>query len=354
MRSVDGIPLRPRWASNPGGAGEAWVLRRFAPWLYQPGYYLDEYEGPYAKPGERCWFVRLDGEDVLVTPDDELECGACGAVWCATKPPPKPVDAACDHPRARDRVFFPGLLEDNPYLWEDGEYLANLQQADPLTYAQLRHGDWMMRAAPGIFFRQEFFPADTPPVRTAFEAFVRYWDQAATEPDEKNPEPDWTVGELLGRDRDGLIWVLDEVRERVEPHAVNKLILETAKADAKRWGKRRVTIGIEQEPGASGKKDAAYLTKMLQGYPVQVERPTGDKVTRARPWSAQCAHGNVRLAKAPWNRGYRDEHVKFPGGAFDDRVDASSGGFGVLMNVVRKGRAKTKGKRRYANAPGGY
>lgn len=356
MRSSDGIPLRLRAATNPGGPGEPWVLRRFAPWLYQPGYYLDEYSGPYAASGERHWFCRLDGHEQLVDEDDEIECGSCGAVWSATeRPPADDKRLGCDHPVARSRVFIRSTLEDNPYLAADGEYQAGLQALDPLTYAKLRGGDWMARPAPGMFFKKGWFQVeDRPPARTEFEAIVRYWDRAATEPDETNPEPDWTAGVLEGRDRHGLLWVLDVARERVEPHAVEDLIRETAKADVKRWGKKLVTVGLEQDPGSAGKTEIAHMTKQLQGYAVEVNKPTGDKVTRAKPWSSQAKAGNVRMLKAPWNRRYVDEHVAFPFGANDDQVDGSSGAFSVLMRVVGKGRAKTGGKRSYANALGGF
>jgi predicted phage terminase large subunit-like protein len=358
IRGPAEIPKRLRSTTNPGGEGAPWVMQRFAPWLYQPGWYTDEYDGPYEPSGERLHFARFEGEDVIVSEHDEIECDICGAVWQATRlPPSSPRDGTgepvCDHPASRDRVFIRSRLEDNPYLTNDSEYLAGLQQLDPLTYAQLKRGDWLIRPAPGLFFESGWFPVEQPPLRTEFQALVRYWDRAATEPHSKNPDPDWTVGVLLGRDRYGLLWVLDVKRERLPPHGVERLILETAAADVKRWGKR-VTVGLEQDPGSAGKTEMAHLTKVLQGYAVRKNLPTGDKVTRAKPWSSQARAENIRMVRGKWNRAYVNEHVGFPDGAHDDQVDASSGGFGLLLKVIGGTGGKARGKRSYANAPGGY
>jgi phage terminase large subunit-like protein len=46
---------------------------------------------------------------------------------------------------------------------------------------------------------------------------------------------------------------------------------------------------------------------MLAGYVVHAERPTGDKVTRARPFAAQVEAGNVALVRGAWNLAYLDE-----------------------------------------------
>ena len=52
------------------------------------------------------------------------------------------------------------------------------------------------------------------------------------------------------------------------------------------------------------------------------------------PFAAQVAANNVYLVRAPWNNDYIDELTAFPNAAHDDRVDASSGGFNNLGNIV--------------------
>ncbi|MFN7026324.1 MAG: phage terminase large subunit [Pseudorhizobium sp.] len=74
---------------------------------------------------------------------------------------------------------------------------------------------------------------------------------------------------------------------------------------------------------------------MLAGWTVKADPETGDKVTRAEPFSSQCEAGNVFLVQGTWNEAYLDEFCLFPGGAFKDQVDATSGAFGRLVGNRR-------------------
>ncbi len=353
MRSTEGIPLRLRATSNPGGAGEAWVLKRFAPWLYRPGFYTDEYEGPYVDSDRVLRFVTVGEDEHQVDDDTIIECVDCGAEWRAdARPPPKQSSCATDHPVSRTRQFIRSLLDDNPYLVADGEYAAGLQALDPLTYAQLRHGDWMIRPAAGLFFQKDWFILEpTAPQPTELEALVRYWDRAGTEA-RKGTDPDWTVGVLMGRHKKTrLVWVLDVVRVRAKPHDVQQLVKDTAEADKDTW--QHVRTVLEQDPGQAGKFEVDDYARELHGYDVGTRRPTGDKVTRARPWSAHCKLGTVRLVKAKWNHAFIDEHVAFPDGANDDQVDGSSGAYAEVSAMRSLGRSRTRGRRASA-ARGGF
>jgi predicted phage terminase large subunit-like protein len=91
-----------------------------------------------------------------------------------------------------------------------------------------------------------------------------------------------------------------------------------------------VPIVIEQEPGSSGVSLISYLTKLLAGYAVSADRPTGDKATRAMPLAAQFEAGNVRVLRRQWTNDLVDEFVSFPAGAHDDQVDAAAGAFNKL------------------------
>lgn len=93
-RGLARVPLRVRAATNPGGDGHRWVKRRF-----------------------------LDKE-----PDS---------------------DDSQDIESAAARIFMPSTLEDNPSL-DMSAYEASLRQLDPITQAQLRHGNWEIRQ-PGMW-----------------------------------------------------------------------------------------------------------------------------------------------------------------------------------------------------------
>lgn len=51
--------------------------------------------------------------------------------------------------RTPERVFIPSSLDDNPHL-DQASYEESLALLDPITHAQLRHGDWQIRP-PGLW-----------------------------------------------------------------------------------------------------------------------------------------------------------------------------------------------------------
>ena len=77
---------------------------------------------------------------------------------------------------------------------------------------------------------------------------------------------------------------------------------------------------------------------MLAGFSVSIKRETGDKVTRAEPFSAQWMgiagsnNGNVDVMAGDWNDMYFSQLESFPEGKFKDMVDASGTAFDELMS----------------------
>jgi predicted phage terminase large subunit-like protein len=221
-----------------------------------------------------------------------------------------------------DRTFVPSRLEDNPSLNQQ-EYRRSLMNLDPFTRAQLLEGDWSELSG-GLFRREWFRVVDAAPRKLKK---VRAWDLAASEAKD-HTDPDWTVGILLGRDADGIFYVLDVKRQRSTPAAVQALVRQTAELDG-----RDVAIWIEEEGGSSGKALMEFYHKMLGGWNFRSERPTGDKVTRAAPVSSQAEAGNFRMLRAPWNSAFLDELALFPHGSKDDQVDSLSLGFARLAII---------------------
>jgi predicted phage terminase large subunit-like protein len=97
-----------------------------------------------------------------------------------------------------------------------------------------------------------------------------------------------------------------------------------------------VMVGIEQEPGSGGKESAQNTARNLAGFISEIVRPSGDKVTRAMPFSAQVNVNNVYLARGEWNNAYMNELTLFPNSKYKDQVDASSGAFTLLTNSGQK------------------
>lgn len=174
-------------------------------------------------------------------------------------------------------------------------------------------GQLQQRPAPegGGLFKREWFPiVDAAP---AGARRCRGWDTAGTE-----GGGDWTVGTKMA-EADGVVYVEDVVRVQAGPGAVDLIIRQTAEMDGKRCAVRE-----EQEGGSAGKAVIAARAKALAGYDYAGVSATGDKVTRAKPFRAQCEADNVKLVRGAWNEEYLRELATFPAGAHDDQVDASS------------------------------
>lgn len=209
-----------------------------------------------------------------------------------------------------DRVFIPARLEDNPFLDVD-EYERSLAELDPVTRAQLRHGDWTIRASAGFLDRAWFTIVDEAPAQ--LDVVGRSWDEAATA-----GAGDWTVGAKVGR-AGGVWYILDVVRGQWSPRDVDAVMTQTAATDG--W---TVPVLLQQEPGSSGKARVDDHKARLRGYDVRSAPPTGDKVVRARPLASAAEAGNVRLVAGNWVRAFLDEAETFPAGTHDDQVDAVS------------------------------
>ena len=176
----------------------------------------------------------------------------------------------------------------------------------------------------GHMFKCEELKVEAPP--SHFVKRVRYWDKAGT-----MDAGAYTAGVLMGIDRKGMYWVLDVVRGQWDAGRREEIIKATAGLDT-----TVIDIGVEQEPGSSGKESAQGTIKRLAGYKVIADCPTGSKVRRADTFAVQINIGNVRMAPGEWNREYSNELLYFPHSKYKDQVDASSGAFGMLTKQRRK------------------
>lgn len=272
------VPLRVRAASNPGGPGHDWVRQRFG-------------------------IYRHEDDD----PSEPLLCHRPG--WPST------------------RLFIPAKLGDNPHL-DAQSYIGNLEELDHHTRRQLLDGDWDSKP-PGDLFRRGWFEVVDEAPATC-KQWLRFWDLAATEPSERNRDPDWTVGLKLGRTREGVWYVGDVRRLRGTPNTVREAIQQAASEDGV-----GVPIRMEQEPGSSGKTVVdSYVREHLSGYNVKGNPSTGKKFARAQPVSSKAEHGLIKLVRGPWVNAFLNEHEDFSEDprqyAHDDQVDALSGAFAAL------------------------
>lgn len=190
-------------------------------------------------------------------------------------------------------------------------------------------GQYQQRPAPreGGMFKRSWFEGKFIGAGPVGTRWVRHWDLAAS----ARKTAARTAGVKLGRTPDGRFVVGHVVTTQEEGPGVRRLIKATAEADG-----RDVTISLPQDPGQAGKVQAADMIAMLAGFTARAEPETGDKVTRAEPFSVQCEAGNVMIVRGPWNDAYLDELCGFPGATFKDQVDASSGAFARLARSTVK------------------
>ncbi|RFC66582.1 terminase [Fulvimarina endophytica] len=192
-------------------------------------------------------------------------------------------------------------------------------------------GQYQQRPTPreGGMFKRAWFEGKLIRQAPAGTRWVRHWDLAAT----RKATAARTAGVKLGRAPDGSYIVGHVVKTQDEGNRVRSLIKATAELDG-----RDTMISLPQDPGQAGKVQAQDMIAMLSGFVARAEPETGDKVTRAEPFSVQCEAGNVYLVEGDWNSDYLDELCLFPGGSFKDQVDASSGAFGRLATAPAKRR----------------
>lgn len=152
---------------------------------------------------------------------------------------------------------------------------------------------------------------------------IRIWDLAASE-----DGGDYTVGSLCGYDDStGFFYVLNVKRDQLSPKQVEELVLKTAVEDGK-----NVEIGIEQEPGSSGKALVEdYSTRVLPEFKVTPIPAVKNKVLRCQPMIAAAEMGKVFLFGARWNQAFVREFDTFPG-EYDDQVDTVGSGYTYLAD----------------------
>lgn len=192
-------------------------------------------------------------------------------------------------------------------------------------------GQYMQRPIPkgGGMFRTDMIQMrPVAPHPKLFRQLVRAWDKAGT------PQGGaYTVGCLMGEDRDGRFWILDVIRGQWEAAERERIIKQTAMRDG-----RLVKIVVEQEGGSGGKESATATLRMLAGYRVKLDRPVGDKVTRAEPLAVQVNGGNVVMVtgvtgSAAWVGPFLAEMGFFPHSTYKDQVDAAGLAFAAMTAV---------------------
>ena len=215
-----------------------------------------------------------------------------------------PLGRMAGAPLCPERFSLETLLERQKIL---GEGFSGLYQGNPVPRG-------------GLFFRREWFSIvdEVPGGEYGPAESVRYFDLAASLKDTGC----YTSGVLMAR-VGSRFYIIDVIRDRWIPADRNEIIKQSAKMDSARPGFRKTYF--EEQPGAAGVETSTNLIASLAGYPVESDRVTGSKSTRAEPLASQAKAGNVFLLRGEWNAAFLSELASFPRGRFSDQVDSASG-----------------------------
>ena len=179
---------------------------------------------------------------------------------------------------------------------------------------------------------------------------VRYWDKAGTEDPTNKKKSARSAGVLIHLMKTGNVIISDAVKGKWSYLGRENRIKQVAELDAGQFGKAKVQVWTEQEPGSGGKESAERTVRMLvqEGYVARSDRPAGDKITRAQPISAAIEAEMVSVVKGEWVHEFLAELESFPTGTYKDQVDALSAGYNKVTQLGEATKsAGTWGKRRY-------
>ena len=250
--------------------------------------------------------------------------------------------AVASEPNRWTVLKLPALADENDplgrlpgeALWPDRWPVEALERTHRVMAKKGDERNWLalyqQRPTPreGAFFKvAKFQYCDAVP---AGLRIVRRWDMAATE-----GAGAYTVGVKMGTPMDkahaeyGKYFVLDVVRGQWSTDDRDKQIRATAELDGK-----SVHVGGPQDPGSAGVDAAKAFVRNLNGFTARTDRVSGDKETRADPYSSQVNVGNVVLVRGPWNPDFVGEHRGFPDGKYKDQVDAAADAYNDLTTTA--------------------
>jgi predicted phage terminase large subunit-like protein len=187
-------------------------------------------------------------------------------------------------------------------------------------------------AAQGTIFKRDWFRHYTTPPEK-FIKIVQSWD-TSFKTGETN---DYSVCATIGETQNGF-YLLSLYREKVEFPELKRQVAQQADL----WHPSEIYV----EDRASGQSLIQEL-KLATSYPVIPVQVDRDKETRAASTTGYYEAGRVLFPEgAAWSSSLEDELASFPGGLYDDCVDAisqalnklrdSSGGILGMLDLLKR------------------
>ncbi|MCP3683196.1 MAG: hypothetical protein GY861_10950 [bacterium] len=293
-------------------------------WLQDAGY-LDENNYGIPLPemdGVEKWFIR-QGNDMI---------------WAASRE--ELIEQYGEDSGPMSFRFVSATCEDNPVLLRhDSSYLSRLKSLPRIEMMRLLKGAWLVQETSAGHYKKDW----TTPVMISdvpeLTRIVRAYDLAGSIPSEKYPDPDYTVGVLMGVDAQYQIYILDVTRYRKRYAGVIDEIIQTGLQDKEDWGDL-VTTYIPEDPSSSGKAACDQMIGEISSYGIRVKRMKTSNVKNRKlkafePFAVAAENQMVNVVKADWNDTFHEELEVFDpsvriSGVHDDIVDATADAFQVI------------------------
>ena len=267
--------MKPNMRATMNPDPDSWV-RQYVDWyLYPEGHEQHGRPDP-AKQGVIRWFIRTSD----------------GMVWADSKEEllekyPKDIPLSFR--------FISATVYDNPYI--QPSYIAFLNGLPRVEKEILLFGNWEARPESSSFFQRSWCQEHTGYDESQVVKVVRSWDFAGSLKTDSSPSPDYTVGVLMAKMKDGTYWVLDVKRTRIRFGDWQKFIVESAVVDNERF--RNVTITVPEDPNPAAKAACSMLIRSLaeDGLYAERMRSSTSKLDRFRPFSAMAQNGGIHFLK---------------------------------------------------------
>ena len=231
------------------------------------------------------------------------------------------------------RAIKAHVTDNKPLLKSNPDYLNNLLALPPTKKRIFYDGSWYAREEEAGYYKRHFSTIVPYPCVTAIKR-VRAWDTASSLPSSAKPDPDWTRGVLMSKDKIGYITLEHVASLRDRPHAVEELIINTARTDP-----AGTVVVLNIDPAAAGLAFVDHIKKRLAEIGVYCKsiRSNKSKLQRFLPFSAVAEAGYTKVVKDKWNDDWFDEAERFNGqknNGHDDIVDAVSLGTEALYQGI--------------------
>ena len=315
LRNPSCPEVKPRIAMTCNPDADSWLRKWLDDWIDEDGFPKE------SLCGVKRYFITKNNKLLFADTQEELH---------------KLYDTPNNVVRPKSFAFINATIKDNPTLCEiSPEYVSWLDQLPRVERARLYLGNWDVRQESSGYWKREWCEVvHNPPLNVVKK--VRAWDLAGTLPSDTNPDPDYTVGALLSKDRFGTYYVEDVVRFRARHGEVFERILKTAREDGD-----DVLISIPREIGVAGKAYTQTIIRDLAeyGFYAKAKPAQSAKVTRFAPFCAASEQGCVKIVAGDWNEDFFEELQSFDGNKkkrrHDDQVDAVGDSFMMLASSVQ-------------------